>query len=94
MTAKAPQAASLATPGRARQGGTSPLRPILATILGRLGLGVLTLLVVTVIVFGAVKLLPGDVATEVLGQSATPETLAALRAELKLDDPAIVRYGR
>ncbi len=94
MNARAPQVAPAAPLRRARRGGTSPLRPILATILGRLGLGALTLLIVTVIVFGAVELLPGDVATEVLGQSATPETLAALRAELNLDDPAIVRYGR
>ena len=94
MTAGAAPAAPAVPPRPARRRGRSGLRPILMTVLRRLGLGVLTLFVVTVIVFGAVELLPGDVATEVLGQSATPETLAALRAELHLDDPAVVRYGR
>ncbi len=70
------------------------MNKIAATILRRLLIGLLTLLVVTVIIFGAVELLPGDIATETLGQSATPETLAALRKTLQLDDPAPVRYGR
>lgn len=94
MNVRASQAAPAAPLRRARRGGRSALGPILATVLRRLGLGVLTLLIVTVIVFGAVEFLPGDVATEVLGQSATPETLAALRVELHLDDPAVVRYSR
>ena len=58
----------------------------------RIGIGLATLWVVSVIVFIATSMLPGDVASIVLGQSATPETLAALRAELGLDKPAIVRY--
>ncbi|MCB2127279.1 MAG: ABC transporter permease, partial [Rhodobacteraceae bacterium] len=94
MTARTSRIAATSPPRRARRAGVSSLRPVLATILARLGLGALTLLIVTAIVFGAVELLPGDVATEVLGQSATPETLAVLRAELDLDDPAIIRYGR
>src|SRR5690554_2175096 len=56
-------------------------------------MGLLTLLIVTVIIFSAVELLPGDIATETLGQSATPETLAAFRAKLNLDQPIYVRYG-
>ena len=76
------------------QEGYAGMNPILATIMKRLMTGLLTLLIVTGIIFAAVELLPGDIATETLGQSATPETLAALRAELHLDDPAIVRYGR
>jgi peptide/nickel transport system permease protein len=58
----------------------------------RLGLGVLTLLVVSIIIFGAVELLPGDVAQQILGQGATEDNLAALREELGLNRPAIVRY--
>ena len=58
----------------------------------RIGIGLATLWVVSVIVFIATSMLPGDVAQIVLGQAATPETLAALRAELGLDQPAIVRY--
>jgi peptide/nickel transport system permease protein len=58
----------------------------------RLGLGLLTLLVVSVIIFGAVELLPGDLAQQILGQSATEETVAAFRRELGLDQPSYVRY--
>lgn len=69
------------------------MNPILKIILSRLAMGMLTLLIVTVIIFSAVELLPGDIATETLGQSATPETLAAFRAKLNLDQPVYVRYG-
>ncbi len=58
----------------------------------RLGLGLITLFVVSIIIFGAVELLPGDIAQQILGQSATEETVAAFRRELGLDRPAIVRY--
>jgi peptide/nickel transport system permease protein len=58
----------------------------------RLLFGLLTLFVVSVVIFGATELLPGDLARELLGQSATPETLAALREQLGLNDPAPVRY--
>lgn len=61
-------------------------------ILQRLGIGILTLWVVSVLVFAGTEILPGDVAEIILGQSATPETLAVLRTELGLDQPAIVRY--
>ena len=61
-------------------------------VLQRIGIGVLTLLVVSVLVFAGTEILPGDVAEIVLGQAATPENLAKLRAELGLDKPAVVRY--
>ena len=61
-------------------------------VLQRIGIGIVTLFVVSVIVFLATSILPGDVAQIILGQSATPETLAALRAELGLDQPGYVRY--
>ncbi len=61
-------------------------------ILERLGLGVLTLLVVSIIVFGAVNLLPGDAAEEILGQARTPEAVAALRRQLGLDQSSVTRY--
>ena len=61
-------------------------------VLQRFGIGLMTLLVVSVLVFAGTEILPGDVAEIVLGQSATPENLAKLRAELGLDKPAIVRY--
>ncbi len=58
----------------------------------RLLFGLFTLFVVSVVIFGATELLPGDLARELLGQSATPETLAALREQLGLNEPAPVRY--
>ena len=58
-----------------------------AMILKRIGIGFATLLVVSVLVFAGTEILPGDVAQIILGQSATPESLAALRAELGLDQP-------
>ncbi len=58
----------------------------------RLALGLLTLFVVSLIIFLGVQLLPGDLAQEILGQSATPETVAAFRRELGLDLPAHTRY--
>lgn len=58
----------------------------------RIILGLLTLLAVSALIFAATEILPGDVASAVLGQGATPETLAVFRAELGLDRPAYVRY--
>lgn len=60
----------------------------------RLGAAALTLLLVSIVVFSITSLLPGDAAEESLGQSATPEAIAALRAELGLDQPAHLRYAR
>lgn len=68
--------------------------PLAMMIIKRIGLGVLTLLVVSAVVFFAVYLLPGDLAEEILGQARTPETVANIRAELGLDRPPIERYGQ
>lgn len=65
---------------------------MLRIIISRLALGVLTLLAVSVLIFAATEVLPGDVASAVLGQGATPETLAVFRKELGLDRPASTRY--
>lgn len=61
-------------------------------VLRRLGLGVVTLWVVSILVFAGTEILPGDVAEAILGQSATPEAVSAIREQLNLDRPAIVRY--
>lgn len=61
-------------------------------MLERLGLGLATLFVVSVIIFSAIEMLPGDFGQAVLGQSATQETIAAFRRELGLDQPAYLRY--
>ncbi len=54
----------------------------------------LTLIAVSLLVFAVMALLPGDPAAITLGTSATPETLAALRHDMGLDQPLIVRYGQ
>ncbi len=65
---------------------------ILRMIIGRIALAGLTLLLVSLIVFSMLEVLPGDVASRILGRDATPETLALLRTELGLNDPAVLRY--
>ena len=66
--------------------------PLLALILERLGLSAILLLAVSVLIFCGVEALPGDFATTYLGQSATPQTIANMRAELGLDRPLVTRY--
>lgn len=60
----------------------------------RLGIAVLTVLIVSFAVFFATELLPGDVAQILLGQAATPEAVAGLRTAMGLDEPAILRFLR
>lgn len=66
--------------------------PIIRLVAGRILLSVLTLLIVSMIVFAVLEVLPGDVASRILGRDATPEALDLLRAKLGLNDPAPVRY--
>ncbi len=61
-------------------------------IIGRLGSSLLTLLLVSLLIFLMLEVLPGDVATRVLGRDATAESVAVLRERLNLDDPAYLRY--
>ncbi|OCX59976.1 ABC transporter permease [Thioclava sp. SK-1] len=58
----------------------------------RLGIALLTLIVVSFAVFFATELLPGDVAEILLGQAATPEAVAGLRDAMGLDQPALSRF--
>jgi peptide/nickel transport system permease protein len=55
-------------------------------------LGLVTLFVVSIIIFVAVNALPGDFAEAILGQGATPEAVNAIREQLGLNTPAIERY--
>ncbi len=77
-------------------GAVAPTRfrlpPIAVMIARRLGIGLFTLFIVSLVIFFGVELLPGDFAAAVLGQSGTPETVAALRSRLGLDLPAHIRY--
>ena len=68
------------------------MHPVVRTVLQRLGLGLLTLFIVSIVIFSALAMLPGGFAQAILGQSATPETVAAFNHEIGLDRPAIVRY--
>ena len=58
----------------------------------RIGLGLVLLLAVSVLIFLGTEALPGDVAQAILGQSATPQSLANLREQLGLNVPATTRY--
>lgn len=66
--------------------------PILKLIAQRIALGIVLLLAVSVLIFAGTQILPGDVAQAILGQSATPESLANLREQLGLNQPAYIRY--
>ncbi|NKW71467.1 ABC transporter permease [Rhodobacteraceae bacterium R_SAG10] len=65
---------------------------LLRLVVQRLALGLLLLLAVSLLIFAGTQILPGDVAQSILGQAATEQALANLRAELGLNDPAYVRY--
>ncbi len=65
---------------------------ILKMLAQRILLGLLTLFAISLIIFLAVSMLPGDAAEAILGQAATPETVAALRKQLGLDLPPHIRY--
>lgn len=58
----------------------------------RLILGIFTLFLVSILIFFAAQVLPGDAASAILGQDATPESLAALREVLGLNQPVYIRY--
>ena len=65
---------------------------MLTLILKRLGIGLITVFAVSLIIFFGTKILPGDAAQIRLGQSATPENIAAFRARLGLDKPYHIQY--
>ncbi|MGP6088639.1 ABC transporter permease [Antarctobacter jejuensis] len=68
------------------------MHPVLKIILQRLGLGLLTLFIVSIVIFTAVNMLPGDFAEAILGQGATPEAVEAIRRDLGLDQHPVARY--
>ncbi len=61
-------------------------------IIRRLALGVLTLFLISLVVYAAVVALPGDAATAILGKEATPDRVAALREQLHLNDSVVSQY--
>jgi peptide/nickel transport system permease protein len=68
------------------------MNAVIKIVLQRLGFGVVTLFIVSLIIFCALLFLPGGFAEAILGQAATPETVAAFKKEIGLDQPAHVRY--
>jgi peptide/nickel transport system permease protein len=66
--------------------------PVIRLVAQRVALGLLLLWAASVLIFLGTQILPGDVAQAVLGQAATPETLANLREELGLNRPPLERY--
>ena len=65
---------------------------MLLFLLKRLATFALTLAVASVVVFAVLELLPGQAADLILGDTATPESVAALQARLGLDQPPLQRY--
>jgi len=65
---------------------------IFKLVIRRSLMSVVTLLLVSLIIFWMLEVLPGDVASRILGRDATPESLTQLRTELGLDRAAPVRY--
>jgi peptide/nickel transport system permease protein len=80
-----PSGSTASVPGR-RHGGLGIF------ILRRLLMGLLVLALVSVVVFAATQALPGDPARAILGRTATPASLAALRKQLHLDQPVLQQY--
>lgn len=63
-----------------------------AYILKRMIVGLATLVVASMVIFSVLEILPGDPAQVMLGINATPESLAALRHQMGLDQPVFSRY--
>ena len=74
--------------GPGRIGGARRPHPIAELVVSRIGAGVITLLVVSVVVFAATQVLPGNAAYAILGRDATPLRLHALELQLHLDRSA------
>ena len=68
------------------------VHPIIKLVTQRIALGLLLLLAVSALIFFGIEALPGDAAQAMLGQSATPESLANLREQMGLNDPMLPRY--
>lgn len=65
---------------------------MIAFLAKRLGIGLVTLIVASLVVFFVLEILPGDPALLMLGMNATPGALAAMREQMGLNDPVLIRY--
>src|SRR2546423_10099444 len=82
----APELALAGAPRRDRR------HPLVSFVLRRVAAGVATLFVVSILLFAGTNVLPGDVASAVLGRDSTPAGLAAIPPEPHLNPPASGRY--
>lgn len=64
-----------------------------AYVLGRFASLLISLFVASVVIFSVIEVIPGDPASFMLGVNARPDTIAALRAEMGLDQPLVLRYA-
>jgi peptide/nickel transport system permease protein len=61
-------------------------------LIRRVLMGLVVLWAISALIFAGTQILPGDVATAMLGQQATPEAVEGIRKELGLERPPVVRY--
>jgi peptide/nickel transport system permease protein len=87
VTAPAPAPAQAADAAPARKA-----HPLWSTLFRRLGFGVITLFCVSILVFVATQTLPGNAASAVLQNTATPQRLHALEVQMGLNRPAVEQY--
>lgn len=78
--------------GTAAGGRRSWPSPLTRFVFRRVAIGLVTLFCVSVLVFAATQALPSDPARAILGRSATPASLQALRRELNLNEPVVKQY--
>lgn len=69
-------------------------RPMPRYLLRRVGESLITLFLVSVVVFAGVRAPPGDTATALAGEEATPEAIAGIRRAYGLDDNIVIQYLR
>jgi len=85
--------ADVTAPAKAADAAPAPKpHPLRDTLIRRLGFGVLTLWLVSVLVFAATQVLPGNAASAVLQNTATPARLHALEVQMHLNRPAVAQY--
>jgi peptide/nickel transport system permease protein len=87
VTAPAPAPAQAADAAPARKA-----HPLWSTLFRRLGFGVITLFCVSILVFAATQTLPGNAASAVLQNTATPQRLHALEVQMGLNHSAVQQY--
>ncbi|WP_202687351.1 ABC transporter permease [Szabonella alba] len=65
---------------------------MLRYVIRRTGAAIMTLIAASIVIFAFIHLIPGDPVYVMLGDGATPDQVAALRARLGLDEPVVLQY--